>query len=156
MLSNEKYIGEVQMQKTFTVDFLTGKRERNTGQLDSYLVEDAHEPIIDRKTFQLVQQMKGDIKKYRSGKAATRQNRNKQVGLERVYCSARRTFEDNNFANGHSGIALGSEMSGGIRSVLACGFNYRNTSIICPTFSSSGGSNRTPPQCSRPSTLQDN
>ena len=77
MLSNEKYIGEVQMQKTFTVDFLTGKRERNTGQLDSYLVENAHEPIIDRKTFQLVQQMKGDIKKYRSGKATTQQNRNK-------------------------------------------------------------------------------
>ena len=77
MLSNEKYIGEVQMQKTFTANFLTGKRERNIGQLDSYLVEDAHEPIIDRETFQLVQQMKGDIKKYRSGKAATWQNRNK-------------------------------------------------------------------------------
>ena len=77
MLSNEKYIGEVQMQKTFTVDFLTGKRERNTGQLDSYLVKDAHEPIIDREIFQLVQQMKGDIKKYRHGKATTQQNHNK-------------------------------------------------------------------------------
>ena len=76
MLSNEKYIGEVQMQKTFTADFLTGKRERNTGQLDSYLVEDAHEPIIDRETFQLVQQMKGGIKKYRNCKAVTPRNRN--------------------------------------------------------------------------------
>ncbi len=51
MLSNEKYIGEVRMQKTFTADFLTGRREKNIGQLDSYLVENAHAPIIERETF---------------------------------------------------------------------------------------------------------
>lgn len=62
MLSNEKYVGEVRMQKTFTTDLLTGRREKNVGQLDSYLVEDAHEPIIDRKTFELAQRMKGSIK----------------------------------------------------------------------------------------------
>lgn len=50
------------MQKTFTADFLTGRREKNEGQLDSYLVEDAHEPIIDQETFELVQRMKGNIK----------------------------------------------------------------------------------------------
>lgn len=63
MLSNEKYVGEVRMQKTFTADFLTGRREKNQGQLDIYLVENAHEPIIDRKTFELAQKMKGKIKK---------------------------------------------------------------------------------------------
>lgn len=62
MLSNEKYIGEVRMQKTFTADFLTGKREKNEGQLDSYLMGNAHEPIIGRETFELVQRMKGNIK----------------------------------------------------------------------------------------------
>lgn len=51
------------MQKTFATDFLTGRREKNTGQLDSYLVEDAHEPIIDQETFARVQRMKGNIKK---------------------------------------------------------------------------------------------
>ena len=76
MLSNEKYIGEVLMQKTYTADFLTGRRERNTGQLDTYLVENAHEPIIDRETFQLVQQMKGNTKKYRNCMATPPQNRN--------------------------------------------------------------------------------
>ena len=59
MLSNEKYVGEVRMQKTFTADFLTGRREKNTGQLAAYLVENAHEPIIDREIFELVQKMKG-------------------------------------------------------------------------------------------------
>lgn len=50
------------MQKTFTADFLTGRREKNTGQLDSYLVEGAHEPIIDQETFGRVQRIKGKIK----------------------------------------------------------------------------------------------
>ena len=58
MLSNEKYVGEVLMQKTYTSDFLTGKREKNQGQLDTYLVENAHDPIISREIFYLVQQMK--------------------------------------------------------------------------------------------------
>ena len=49
ILSNEKYVGKVLMQKTYTSDYLTGKREKNTGQLDTYMVENAHEPIIDRK-----------------------------------------------------------------------------------------------------------
>ena len=60
MLSNEKYVGEVRMQKTFTADFLTGRREKNQGQLDTYLVENAHEPIIDKEAFELVQRMKGN------------------------------------------------------------------------------------------------
>ena len=54
MLSNEKYVGEVQMQKTFTVDFLTGRRAKNERQLDSYPMENAHEPIVDRKTFEKI------------------------------------------------------------------------------------------------------
>lgn len=59
MLSNEKYVGEVLMQKTYTPDFLTGKQMKNHGQLAMYLVENAHEPIIDRTTFDTVQKMKG-------------------------------------------------------------------------------------------------
>ena len=51
------------MQKTFTADFLTGRREKNEGRLDSYLVENAHEPIIDQETFELVQRMKRRTKK---------------------------------------------------------------------------------------------
>ena len=63
MLSNEKYVGEVRMQKTYISDLLTGKRKKNEGQLDTYLVKSAHEPIIDRETFELVQKMKGSTRK---------------------------------------------------------------------------------------------
>ena len=62
MLSNEKYAGQVLMQKTYTPDFLTGKKEKNRRQLEMYLVENAHEPIIDREIFDWVQEMKGHIK----------------------------------------------------------------------------------------------
>ena len=63
MLSNEKYVGQVLMQKTYTPDFLTGKQVKNTGQKEMYLVENAHEPIIDQETFDKVQRMKGQIKR---------------------------------------------------------------------------------------------
>ena len=62
MLSNEKYVGQVLMQKSYVPDFLTGKKEKNCGQLEMYLVENAHEPIIDREIFDRVQEMKGHIK----------------------------------------------------------------------------------------------
>ena len=63
MLSNEKYVGQVLMQKTYTPDFLTGRQVKNQGQLAMYLVEDALEPIIDKDLFEKVQRMKGQIKK---------------------------------------------------------------------------------------------
>ena len=62
MLSNEKYIGQVLIQKTYTPDFLTGKQEKNDGALSMFLVENAHEAIIDKDTFEKVQKMKGNIK----------------------------------------------------------------------------------------------
>lgn len=63
MLSNEKYVGQVLMQKTYTPDFLTGKQVKNTGQKEMYLVENAHEPIIDQEAFDKVQGMKGQVKR---------------------------------------------------------------------------------------------
>lgn len=62
MLSNEKYAGQVLMQKIYVPDFLTGKKEKNRGQLEIYLVENAHELIIDREIFDRIQEMKGHIK----------------------------------------------------------------------------------------------
>ena len=58
ILSNEKYIDQVLMQKTYPPDFLTGKQEKNDGALSMFLVENAHEAIIDKETFMKVQQRK--------------------------------------------------------------------------------------------------
>ena len=51
MLHNERYVGDAQLQRTMTVDFLTHRRIKNEGQLPSPYVRDHHEPIIDRETF---------------------------------------------------------------------------------------------------------
>lgn len=61
MLSNEKYIGQVLMQKTYTPDFLSGKQEKNDGILSKFLVENAHEAIIDKEIFEKVQERKSHI-----------------------------------------------------------------------------------------------
>ena len=55
ILQNEKYKGDALMQKSFSSDFLTKKKVKNTGQLKQYYIKDHHEPIIDRATFDLVQ-----------------------------------------------------------------------------------------------------
>ena len=55
ILSNEKYAGDVLMQKTFQQDCISHKTIRNTGQRTMYLVPDHHEAIIDRKTYNAVQ-----------------------------------------------------------------------------------------------------
>lgn len=63
MLRNEKYVGQVLIQKTYMQNFLTGKQVKNSEQKEMYLVENAHEPIIDQETFDKVQSMKGQIKR---------------------------------------------------------------------------------------------
>lgn len=56
ILTNEKYIGDALLQKTYTVSVLDKKRSRNNGVMTKYYVEGCHEPIIDRETFLLVQE----------------------------------------------------------------------------------------------------
>lgn len=54
MLSNEKYMGTLLLQKTYTPDFLTGKQKKNRGELSMYMVENAHEAIVEKKVFEAV------------------------------------------------------------------------------------------------------
>lgn len=55
ILTNEKYHGDVLIQKTFVSDCISKKTIRNTGQLPMYLLPDHHEGIIDRHIFDAVQ-----------------------------------------------------------------------------------------------------
>ena len=56
ILSNEKYAGDALLQKTYTVDCITHKKAKNKGERAKYLVTDAHDAIVDRDTYNLVQQ----------------------------------------------------------------------------------------------------
>ena len=55
ILRNEKYKGDLLLQKTYTVDYLTHKRADNTGQEQQYYVENNHEAIIPKDQWKRVQ-----------------------------------------------------------------------------------------------------
>ncbi len=57
ILKNEKYCGDLLIQKTFRENHITKKKVENSGQLPQFYVEEAHDPIIDRETFQMVQEL---------------------------------------------------------------------------------------------------
>lgn len=55
ILKNEKYCGDVLRQKTFISDCISGKAVKNVGQLPMYLIQDHHEGIVSRETYNAVQ-----------------------------------------------------------------------------------------------------
>lgn len=48
ILNNEKYYGNVVLQKTYVVDYFTGKQALNNGELPKYKIKNHHPAIIDR------------------------------------------------------------------------------------------------------------
>jgi site-specific DNA recombinase len=53
MLKNEKYKGDTMLQKTFTEDFMTGKKSKNIGQRNQYYVKDSHPAIVSAEVLQI-------------------------------------------------------------------------------------------------------
>ena len=77
ILQNEKYIGDALLQKTYTVDFLSKHRVKNTGEVPQYYVEDHHEAIIPKNIFYAVQE---EMLRRQSGKRG-------KNGVKRSYSS---------------------------------------------------------------------
>lgn len=57
ILTNEKYIGDTLLQKSFTTDSLPFRHMPNRGEKPKYYVSSTHQPIIERKLFDEVQQL---------------------------------------------------------------------------------------------------
>ena len=57
LLKNEKFIGDLEMCKTYTLDPISHKRKVNKGEEDKFYVKDHHEPIISKKDFYKVQEI---------------------------------------------------------------------------------------------------
>ncbi len=55
VLSNETYMGDKLLQKTYSLDFLHKDRLKNNGEVQQYYVEGDHEAIIPPRTFKRVQ-----------------------------------------------------------------------------------------------------
>lgn len=56
ILQNEKYMGDALLQKTYTINFLTKRRIKNTGEMPQYYIEDHHEAIIPKHLFYAAQE----------------------------------------------------------------------------------------------------
>ena len=84
ILSNEKYCGDMLLQKTFVEDYLTHKTVKNTGQLPQYFVEDHHDPIVPKEVYFQVQ---GEIMRRKKVKDPTKVRKAEENPLiRRVYC----------------------------------------------------------------------
>ena len=58
ILSNEKYMGDALLQKTYSKDVLNPRRITNNGELDQYYVSNSHEAIVSKEVFEAVQKEK--------------------------------------------------------------------------------------------------
>ena len=91
ILTNEKYCGDVLLQKTYIDDCINKKVKKNTGQLPMYLVQNHHEGIISRETFDATQ---AELARRSAGKSPSKKNAptgrsrysSKYALSDRLYC----------------------------------------------------------------------
>ena len=55
VLTNEKYCGDLLLQKVYRENHLTKRKCHNTGELPQYFVEDDHPAVVTRQIFMAVQ-----------------------------------------------------------------------------------------------------
>ena len=80
ILKNEKYVGDVLLGKTITVDPLTHRRVDNLGEEEMYYVKAHHEAIVSKEDYDTVQ------------KIFTRRSRNKMTKDDRRYDEKTRLY----------------------------------------------------------------
>ncbi len=114
ILKNEKYTGNLLLQKTFISNHITKKQLKNKGQLPMYYVESNHEAIIDADTFQKVQEK---IKKQAKHNKATNSSK-KYAFTQKIECGL-----------------CGKNYR---RKISASGTKYEKPIWICATFNSYG------------------
>ena len=76
ILINEKIMGDVLLQKTFTADYLTKRRVKNSGQQKQYYVKNHHEAIIPKTVYYKIQEeiaRRSSLKKAGTRKGKTAQ-----------------------------------------------------------------------------------
>lgn len=114
ILQNEKYTGDLILQKTFIKDHISKKHCINKGELPKYYVEKSHEPIIDKDTFLRVQdEITKRAKKYSKGN-----NLNAYAFTSKIKCNL-----------------CGKNYN---RKIAASGTRYEKPVWICSTFNTYG------------------
>lgn len=84
LVHNEFYVGDRIFQKTFRDEDY--RQRRNTGQLDRFILEDAHPAIVDRETFHRANDMIRQRSEAGGGEAAIRRRRNRYCFSGKLIC----------------------------------------------------------------------
>lgn len=83
ILTNEKYAGDVLLQKAFNSDHIEKRKCINKGQLPKYYVQDGHAPIISREIYNQVQ---NEIQNIKSQFKTTKKPSEKQIFTGKIIC----------------------------------------------------------------------
>ncbi len=82
-LRNEKYTGNLLLQKSFRENHITKKKVANIGQLPQYFVADSHEAIISLEQFDAVQKQMAERQKKYAGSCTT----NRYPFTQKIRCA---------------------------------------------------------------------
>jgi DNA invertase Pin-like site-specific DNA recombinase len=82
MLTRERYVGDVRIQKTYTADYLTHRKRTNKGEVEQYLVHDHHPAIVSRKLYDAAQK----VKERNTTRYGTRGDKIMQAFSGRIIC----------------------------------------------------------------------
>ena len=115
ILWNEKYAGDLLLQKKYIEDHLTKRTRKNEGVLPQYYVRDNHEAIIDRETFNRVQE---ELKQRRAKYGARTATTNKYLFTGKIKCGICSSFYQRKLGN--------------------AGTKYQKVIWICPTYNQFG------------------
>ena len=88
ILRNEKYVGDMLLQKTYSDDFRTKRRRINHGELRAYYIRESHTGIIERDVYDRVQKEMARRKElYAKGRTNTNAKKHLFAGLIQCgYC----------------------------------------------------------------------
>lgn len=114
ILHNEKYTGNMLLQKTYRPDHICKRSVINHGELPQYYVENSHQPIIDEETFALVQ---------------------RELKRRTISFPARLTSEPYLFTGIICCRFCGKHFK---RKIINASSKYAKPAWICPTFNSHG------------------
>lgn len=126
-LQNEVYAGNVILQKYYTPDVIGGQFKKNEGELSRYLVENNHEPIVSKETWQAVQDKIREAKEYNP--TVHRMVKPSCFSGKIVCCRCGNTYDK---------AVTKIARADGLKESWVCGGKIRNGRNYCPSLSIRG------------------
>lgn len=121
ILNNEIYKGDLRLQKTFTDS--NRKKRKNTGQVDSWYIEENHPPIVSRDEWDMVQRILSE--RSRELKESNREQKPRSSYSHNTYPLSGMLFCPK------CGAVLHHKQDKGNRAYWACSTNLKKSKEAC-------------------------